>query len=221
MQINRKFKLKMNIKKKVIFIILLFLMFCYGYVSHSNKFFPYHKIKYFKQILSNRNIKLTNLDTNKLEKTNQEINKLKNKYENWDKLNVNYEKIFIKKYFPGLNIYSDRHYSNHRNDEKLKELYLVQIPRHYKDQIYLNVFNEVIVYRALCAKNNNDEYANWEKENYKLAIIGSSCAHTEMIKKKFKKGIIKINPGGPISSNPIFVNNSKSSEKIFKLYDNF
>ena len=196
-------------------------MFCYGYVSHSNKFFPYHEIKYFKQILSNINVKLTNPETNKLEKTYLETNKLKNKYKNWNKLNVNYGKIFIKKYFPELNIYSDRHYFNHKNDEKLKKLYLVQIPRHYKDQIYLNFFNEVIVYRALCAKNNNDEYENWEKVNYELAIIGYSCAHTKIVKKKFKKGIIKINPGGPISSDPIFVNNLKSSNKIFIHYNKF
>ena len=83
----------------------------------------------------------------------------------------------------------------------------------------MNVFNDIFVYRVLCEKNNNEEYKNWEKENYKLLIIGFDCIHTEVVKKKFKKEIIKISPGGPNSSNPIFVYNSKSSEQIFQLYN--
>ena len=63
------------------------------------------------------------------------------------------------------------------------------------------------------------EYINWEKENYKLAIIGSSCVHTSVIKKKYKSGIIKITSGGPISSDPIFIYDSKSGGKIFQLHD--
>ena len=42
-----------------------------------------------------------------------------------------------------------------------------------------------------------------------------------MVKKKFKKGIVKINSAGPISSDPIFVDDSKSNNKIFKLLDKF
>ena len=41
-----------------------------------------------------------------------------------------------------------------------------------------------------------------------------------MIKKKHKKGIIKIAPGGPISSDPIFVHVPKSGEQVFQLKDN-
>jgi len=195
----------MKKKKNLIYLILLLFMFCYGFISHRNEVFPYQILKFFKQTL--------------FSPWYAEYDKIKNEYKNWDKLNDNI-KISIKKYYPGLNIYSDRHYFNHRNDEKLKGLYLVQIPRHYQDDIYLNVFNDIFVYRVLCEKyNKNEEYINWEKENYKLLIIGGECIHTEVVKKKFKKGIIKISPGGPNSSNPIFVYNSKSSEQIFQLYD--
>ena len=181
-------------------------MFFYGFVSHRYEVFPYQIIKFFEQILFSPHL--------------TEYDKIRNEYKNWNKLNNNFKQISIKKYYPGLNIYSDRHYFNHRNDEKLKGLYLVQIPRHYQDDIYLNVFNDIFVYRVLCEKNNkNKEYINWKKENYKLLIIGTDCIHTEVVKKKFKKGIIKISPGGPNSSNPIFVYNSKSSEQIFQLYD--
>ena len=181
-------------------------MFCYGFISHRHEVFPYQIIKFFKQTLFPTHL--------------TEYDKIRNEYKNWNKLNDNFKQISIKKYYPGLNIFSDRHYFNHRNDEKLKGLYLVQIPRHYQDDIYLNVFNDIFVYRVLCEKyNKNEEYINWEKENYKLLIIGGGCIHTEVVKKKFKKGIIKISPGGPNSSNPIFVYNSKSSEQIFQLYD--
>ena len=180
-------------------------MFCYGFISHRSQVFPYQIIKFFKQTLFHP--RYANYD------------KIKNEYKNWNKLNPNFKEIFIKKYYPGLNIFSNRHYYNHRNDEKLKGLYLVQIPRHYSNDIFLNIFNEIIIYRVLCEKNNNEEYTNWEKANYKLAIIGSSCVHADVVKKKFQKGINKITAGGPISSNPIFIHDSKSSEQIFQLYD--
>ena len=162
----------MSKRKYLIYLIILFLILCYGFIAYKK-----------------------------------------------NKSNVNFKVIFIKKYSPGLNIYSDRDYFNHENDEKLKGLYLVQIPRHYSNDIYLNVFNEIVIYRALCKKNNNEEYNNWEKENFKLAIIGISCAHTDVIKKKHKKGIIKITAGGPTSSDPIFIDDSKSGEQTFQLYD--
>ena len=195
----------MNKKKNLIYLILLLFMFCYGFMSHRYEVFPYQIIKFFKQTLFSLHL--------------TEYDKSRNEYKNWNKFNDNFE-ISIKKYYPGLNIYSDRHYFNHRNDEKLKGLYLVQIPRHYQDDIYLNVFNDIFVYRVLCEKyNKNEEYINWEKENYKLLIIGGGCIHTEVVKKKFKKGIIKILSGGSTSTDPIFVYNSKSSEQIFQLYD--
>ena len=182
-------------------------MFCYGFISHRHKVFPYQIINFSKQTLFPTHL--------------TEYDKIRNEYKNWNKFNDNniINQIFIKKYYPGLNIYTDRNYFNHRNDEKLKGLYLVQIRRHYQDDIYLNVFNDIFVYIVLCEKNKNEEYINWKKENYKLLIIGAYCVHREVVKKKFKKGIIKISPGGPWSSNPIFVYNSKSSEQNFQLYD--
>ena len=172
-------------------------MFCYGFISHRYEVFPYQIIKLFKQTLFPPHY------------ADAEYDKIKNEYKNWNKLNPNFKEIFIKKYYSGLNIFSNRHYFNHRNDEKLKGLYLVQIPRHYNNDIFLNIFNEIIIYRVLCKKNNNEKYASWKKANYKLLIIGASCVHTEVVKKKFKKGLIKISPGGPYSANPIFVYDSK------------
>ena len=96
-------------------------------------------------------------------------------------------------------------------------LYLVQIPRHYSNDIFLDVLDEIVIYRILCEKNNNDKYIDWEKENYELAIIGRSCIHTTVIKKNYKEGRTKIKAGGPISSDPIFIRNSKSGKPNFKI----
>ena len=178
-------------------------MFCYGFISHRNEVFPYQILKSFKQTL--------------FPPWHAEYDKIKNEYKNWDKLNDNITLISIKKYYPELNIYSDRHYFNHRNDEKLKGLYLVQIPRHYQDDIYLNVFNDIFVYRVLCEKNNNEKYKDWEKQNFELAIIGDSCVHTTVVKKKFKKGIVKITSGGPVASDPIFIDKLTLNEQEIKV----
>ena len=196
-------------KKKIysIYLVLLFLMFCYGFLSHKNKIFPYQIIKFSKETLLNVYFKEINIKENKI----------RNKYKDWNKSNTNFKKIFIKKYYPGVNIFSDRNYFNHENDEKLKGLYLVQIPRHYQNNIYLNIYDEIIIYRVLCERNNNKKYTNWKKVNYKLAIIGFSCIHTDIIKKKVTKSVFKIVPGGPISSDPIFLYNPKTDKQIFEL----
>jgi len=153
-------------------------MFCYGFISHKNQVFPYQIIKFFKQTLYPY--------SHPLQAYFDKIKKIKNEYKGWNE-NPNWNEVVIKKYYPGLNIFLDRNYFNHRNDEKLKGLYLVQIPRHYSTKdIFLNVFNEIIIYRVLCEQNNNEEYTNWEKANYKLLIIGGGCIHKEVVKKKFK-----------------------------------
>ena len=142
------------------------------------------------------------------------VEEIKNKYKNWE------NRIKIIKYYSGLSPWSDRNYFNRKNDEKLKDLYLIQIPRHYEDDIYLKITDEIIVFRVLCKKNDNTEYINWEKENYELKIIGMSCDHTDIVKKKFKKSVVKITPGGSDGvSNPIFIRDLKSSKKFSIIYN--
>jgi len=38
-----------------------------------------------------------------------------------------------------------------------------------------------------------------------LEINGLSCVHTKVFKKYFSKGNVVLRPGGPISSDPIFL----------------
>jgi len=182
-------------------------MFCYGFMTHRNQIFPYQIIVYSKDTLIN-----IFLEVHKKE------NKIRQRYKNWEDLNPNYQQlVIVKKYFPGINIYLDRNYFNHKNDEKLNGLTLIQIPRHHVSDIHLNVVDDIIIYRVLCEKNNNEKYKDWEKQNFELAIIGFSCVHTTVVKKKFKKGIVEIASGGPVASDPIFIDNLTSNEKEIKV----
>ena len=182
------------------------LMFCYGFMLHRNQFFPYQIIAYSKDRL-----------VNIFSAVHIKENKIRQRYKNWKDLNPNYKQIIVKKYFPGINIYFDRNYFNHNNDKKLNGLTLIQISRHRVSDIHLNVVDDIIIYRILCEKNNNEKYKDWEKQNFELAIIGGSCVHTTVVKKKFKKGIVKIASGGPVASDPIFIDKLTSNEQEIKI----
>ena len=134
-------------------------------------------------------------------------------------MNPNYKIIISKKYYPGINIYSNRDYINHTNDDKLKGLTLIQVPRHYVQDIYIDVLDDIVIYRVLCERNNNKKYKNWEKANFTLTIIGASCLHTNVVKKKFKKSVVKIQIGGPVAADPIFVDNLVKNKQKFQVYD--
>ena len=69
----------------------------------------------------------------------------------------------------------------------------------------------------ICKKNSNEKYKDWKKEIYEVAIIGSSCIHTNIVKKKFDEDIVKISSGGPISSDPIFIGQSEAGELNFEI----
>ena len=134
-------------------------------------------------------------------------------------MNPNYKIIISKKYYPGINIYSNRDYINHTNDDKLKGLTLIQVPRHYVQDIYIDVLDDIVIYRVLCERNNNKKYKNWEKANFTLTIIGLSCLHTNVVRKKFNKGVVKIQIGGPVAADPIFVDNLGKNKQKFQVYD--
>ena len=201
--ITKKSLIKM---KKLLLYVLPVLMFCYGFMAQRNQLFPYNIIVYSKDTL-----------VNIFSEVQIKENKIRQRYKNWQDLNPNYKQIIVKKYFPGINIYLDRNYFNHNNDEKLNGLTLIQISRHRVSDIHLNVVDDIIIYRVLCEKNNNEKYKDWEKQNFELAIIGSSCVHTTVVKKKNKKGIVKIASGGPVASDPIFIDNLTSNEQEIKV----
>ena len=68
--------------------------------------------------------------------------------------------------------------------------YLIRIKRHQEKDIKIKIKEDLIIYRPICEKNDNSIYNDWEKVNYEIAIIGGTCAHKKIVKKKFKKGYI-------------------------------
>ncbi len=128
--------------------------------------------------------------------------------------NLMKSQISMEKYHPGTNIFSDRNYINKLNDKILVGKYIIKIPRHFSKIIILKSNVDINIYRSLCKKNDNKEFRDWEVVKFRLNIDGKSCAHDRVVKKKYKAGKIKINPGGPVSSNPIFINGKIKKEQI-------
>ena len=94
------------------------------------------------------------------------------------------------------------------SDNRLEGLYLVQIPRHYHDNIRIKSSMDVIIYRAISDNNNNFHYENnnWDSSDIQINIEGSSTSHTKVIKKLFPaNNLIDLMPGGPIAADPIFI----------------
>ena len=184
----------------ILIISLLSIAFCFGFVSHRNKIFPYDIIKKTINLLSGKQSSIAQ-DT-----------KIREKYKNWNDINNNFKpikEIFLKKYKPGINIYSDIHYFNHTNDNKLYHFNVIQLPKHYGSNIELYSSGEVTIYRALCGHNNNIEYENWKKVDFEIMIISHTCIYRNLVKKNFTKGKIVLSPGGPKSSDPIFISSVK------------
>ena len=104
-----------------------------------------------------------------------------------------------------MNIFTDREYYNHKNDEKLLKFFIIRNLRHSTKNISINFINDVEIYRAICKKNYNKNYKNWEEADFTIEIIGSSCVHNKVVKKRFKKGTVVLKAGGPTASDPIFI----------------
>jgi len=151
--------------------------------------FPYKILKQIKNTISESPYK-----------NDQQLLLSQQQYPNFDN-----QKRNLVKYSEEKNIWSDRIYYNHKNDIKLLKFYLIRIKRHQKQDIKIEIKEDLTIYRPICEKNDNSQYKNWEKVDFEIAIIGGTCAHKKIVKKKFKKGYISLSSGGPIASDPIFV----------------
>jgi hypothetical protein len=67
---------------------------------------------------------------------------------------------------------------------------------------------------VLCDANNNEKYIDWLDTDYSIEINGFSCVNKKVIKKYFTSGVLTIQAGGPISADPIFVDESKSDNVV-------
>jgi hypothetical protein len=188
-------------------LLIFFFIFFGGYYFHKYHPFPHQYLLKFKNyILDYKNVKIDKF--------------FREKYPNWQEKNENLHLIHITAYKKDINIFSDRSFFNHLNDDFLSEYFLVQLPRHNQEvkKFELNFYEDVIVLRILCERNNNKYYNNWEKIKTKVAIIGYSCIHTDIAKKKFTKGKYIFSLDGPVATNPLFFKLIyKSNNKFYQL----
>ena len=126
------------------------------------------------------------------------------------------EKIDLEfiSYKPKTKIYSDRDYINVVNDDFLINKILLRQPRHNTKNIRIKTDQEIIILRAKCNNNINKFFTDWHRLNKKIHIKGYTCTHSELIKKKFKSGYISILSGGPIASDPIFIELINSDTRL-------
>ena len=206
-------------KIKIIILFLLLVSFFYGYFLHKYQIFPYQIAKNFKDyILEYKEKNSQDYIQNKKKYTEYYLfdQKVKSKYKKWNSQNKN---LFIHKikFFEGINIFSDRTYFNHLNSHQLIDLTLIRIPRHYEKVISLGIKGHSFIYRALCDLNDNKAYDNWQKLDFELRIVGTSCIHSKVVRLKISDEIITLNPGGPISADPIFIGGVNNNEILFKI----
>jgi hypothetical protein len=115
------------------------------------------------------------------------------------------EKFVITRYTAGTPVYLDRPYYDTVGDERLEGLFLIQIPRHYSDDIVIRADSSLTIYRFLSDDNINTPFDSWTPTDIQVHVRGFSTAHTRVAKKDFAAGTITLNPGGPVASCPILV----------------
>ena len=97
------------------------------------------------------------------------------------------------------------------------DLTLIRIPRHHEKMISLDIKGHSFIYRALCDLNDNKIYDNWQKLDFELRIVGTSCIHSKVVRLKVSNEIITLNPGGPVSTDPIFIGGVNNNKILFKI----
>ncbi len=191
-------------KKNILLFLIAIVFFSYGFSSHKFQIFPY-KILFELKNFINKNKYELKISDEELKKIIENQEKIRNEYPQWT------QKIRLIKYSPGLNIFSDRNYYNHINDDLLEKKYLLQIPRHYKKKIKILFLKNTKVFKVICNSNKNN-LDGWKKSKDNIMIISSTCVHKEIYKKNFEKGKYVFDHGGPISADPIFLEISKPSD---------
>lgn len=193
--------------KKIIFnSIIVLSFFFWGIFTVHDKMFPY---RILKQVKDSINVISSTIIESPSNKNDQQPLLSQQQYPNFNDKKRNLIKYSTKK-----NIYADRVYYNHKNDKKLMNFYLIRIKRHEEQDIEIDIKEDLIIYRPICEINDNSNYKNWKKVDFEIAIIGGSCSHYKIVKKKFKKGYISLSPGGPIASDPIFIEGLSTPDSI-------
>ncbi len=114
-------------------------------------------------------------------------------------------------------IYTDRDYINEfTKDGPLIGMALVQLPRHYKEDIVIELGEPVTIYRPTC-NMNKEMYADWTVADFIVSISGNPMSrnHSNVVMKKFDPQVLKLPSGGPQAAHPIFIDPPEGSTKTF------
>jgi hypothetical protein len=117
----------------------------------------------------------------------------------------NFIRFILTPYLSRTPLFSDRDYYDTICDNRLKDSYLIQIPRHFNSFIAIEVYKPVIIYRILSNTNDNTPFYDWKKTNIEVNVKGASCSHTRVVSKIFEPGKIILNSGGPVAASPILI----------------
>jgi|TARA_B110000090_G_scaffold206495_1_gene256044 hypothetical protein len=181
-------------------IFISFISFSYGYLVSRNKIFPYSILK---DLFGTKNGSYIII-----EKAKKKSWYKKMKIEEVNKV------VIINKYNNGYYIFNNRTYTDNSNNNELIGKTLIQIARHRSDDLKITLKEGAFIYRVLCNANNNEKYIDWLDAGYSIEINGLSCVHKKVIKKYFTNGVLTVQAGGPISADPIFIDESKSDNMI-------
>ena len=121
------------------------------------------------------------------------------------KLPENYTSYVISRYAAGVPLYSDRNYYDTIGDDRLNDLYIIQIPRHNYSELKLKIKRPVKIFRVLCHSNDNSSFIDWKNENIPISILGNTCNHDFIVSKYFNIGTVSLSNIGPISTSPILI----------------
>ena len=181
-------------------IFISFISFSYGYLVSRNKIFPYSILNDLFGTKNESYIKIEEIKKKSWYKKMriEEINKI----------------VIINKYNNGYYIFNNRTYTDNSNNNELIGKTLIQIARHRSDDLKIILKEGAFIYRVLCNANNNEKYIDWLDAGYSIEINGLSCVHKKVIKKYFTNGVLTVQAGGPISADPIFIDESKSDNMI-------
>jgi len=115
------------------------------------------------------------------------------------------DNVYLSPYTSGTPLFSDRAYNDTIGERGLDSTYVLQIPRHLKTPIEIEVHRPVIIYRLLTEKNDNSVFAEWELTDMKVMVEGRSCTYNTVVSKYFESGKLRLLSGGPTAASPIII----------------
>lgn len=186
-----------SIKKLLSLIFIIIFFYLFGIITMQFKIFPYYVLKNIKNEI------YTNFFFDNY------IKKYQDQYPEW-----NNKEIFYSKYIFKQSFWIDRIFYNQKNEQRLKDYYIIQLERHRNKKLKITFLENVTIHRPICKLNDNSKYKTWELENFELLIIGSSCVHSQLYKKKYDKGTYLFSSGGPISSDPILISGISKVDSV-------